>query len=203
MHRRTKGVSAHSNGCYRTMFMCKVRCAVYRVPSCVCKQPGCARGHNPTRPDPTRAPWVPKLVYLQPVLLALLELSIIQVALVLMNVPRIRSLPSPWTLLLVLNISYVSHESESQASLAASALIVELHLRLGPKLKPKAAKIGAGFVDTCLHHLRAYTSRMKALLASLDRTGSGGGGRGVEAGGGGARAAGSRSGTRSGSRDVL
>lgn len=51
----------------------------------------------------------------------------------------------------------------SPASSAASALIVELHLRLGPKLKPKAAKIGAGFVDTCLHHLRASVSRIRAL----------------------------------------
>lgn len=54
-------------------------------------------------------------------------------------------------------------DAGSQASSAASALIVELHLRLGPKLKSKAAKIGAGFVDTCLHHLRTSVSRIRAL----------------------------------------
>ncbi|CAN0525813.1 unnamed protein product, partial [Ectocarpus sp. 12 AP-2014] len=51
----------------------------------------------------------------------------------------------------------------SQASLAASDLIVELHLRLGPKLKSKAARIGAGFVDMCLHYLQVSVSRIRSL----------------------------------------
>lgn len=54
--------------------------------------------------------------------------------------------------------------------MAASALIVDLHLRLGPKLKSKAAKIGAGFVDTCLRHLRAAVSRIRVLRASMLET---------------------------------
>lgn len=54
----------------------------------------------------------------------------------------------------------------SQASRAAAALLVELHHRLGPKLKGKAAKIGAGFVDTCLNHLRASMSSMAKLRAT-------------------------------------
>lgn len=58
-------------------------------------------------------------------------------------------------------------DAGSQASLSASALIVELHLRLGPKLKPKAAKIGAGFVDTCLHHLRTSVSRIHAVALDV------------------------------------
>lgn len=76
-------------------------------------------------------------------------------------------------------------DAGSQASLAASALIVELHLRLGPKLKSKAAKIGAGFVDTCLHHLRTSVSRIRAVAAALDAApavinGDGGGGNGSD-----------------------
>ena len=55
----------------------------------------------------------------------------------------------------------------SRASLAASELVVELHRRLGPKLKPKIAKIGAGFVDTCLGHLRAAVSRVTKRRAEL------------------------------------
>lgn len=44
---------------------------------------------------------------------------------------------------------------------------MELHYRLGPKLKAKAAKIGAGFVDTCLGHLRASVTKMADLRAAL------------------------------------
>lgn len=91
----------------------------------------------------------------------------------------------------------------SQASLAASALIVELHRRLGSKLKSKAAKIGAGFVDACLGHLRMSVARIRTLRAGLtvvdpvvgkpsDAASSGdsgvsggGGGGGVAEGGGG------------------
>lgn len=60
----------------------------------------------------------------------------------------------------------------SRASAAASELIVELHRRLGPKLKLKAAKIGAGFVDTCLGHLRVAVSRMRKLRVELWATAS-------------------------------
>lgn len=72
-------------------------------------------------------------------------------------------------------------DTGSQASSAASALIVELHLRLGPKLKSKAARIGAGFVDTCLHHLRTSVSRIRAVAldaapAVVNTDGGGGGG---------------------------
>lgn len=43
---------------------------------------------------------------------------------------------------------------------------MELHHRLGPKLKSKAAKIGAGFVDTCLEYLGASVSRISDLRSS-------------------------------------
>lgn len=49
---------------------------------------------------------------------------------------------------------------------------MELHRRLGPKLKLKAAKIGAGFVDTCLGHLRVAVSRMRKLRVELSATAS-------------------------------
>lgn len=68
-----------------------------------------------------------------------------------------------------------------------SALIVELHWRLGPKLKSKAAKVGAGFVDTCLARMRAAVSRIRALqAAALAAEGEDGrhAGTGRESGGG-------------------